>query len=360
MLKLYFDGNIPNHILSIIENINFEMSNFENSNYVISCKFYAETTNSPKIIQNNLNFYQNINKKIIVFLICDFADNFNIPHNVLLFRTSLYKSQRKYNEYLLPYVWEKIDKPFKLLKKTLLPIVGFCGRVDIYREKLINALQQNKNLTTNFIIRKDFWGGNPHNSLLINDFANNIESSHFTVCNRGNGNYSMRFYQVLGLGRIPLLVDSDLIFPFDNEINWHEIAIIGANEYDVINKLLDWWKNKDINAIQKKCKDTYDKYFNKDTILYRLLSDLYIDKFINNDFNVNIYNKYNDITHLNYSDLINHYINYGEKEGRIYKLPDDFNVDSYRKINSDLLNLNYEQLVSHYVNFGYTEKRNYK
>jgi len=58
---------------------------------------------------------------------------------------------------VLPYVWEKIDKPFNILKKTVKPIIGFCGQVDGHRINIINALQNNNNLVANFIIRKDFW-----------------------------------------------------------------------------------------------------------------------------------------------------------------------------------------------------------
>ena len=39
MLKLYFDGEIPNYILLIIHKFNFLMVSFNECDYVISCKF---------------------------------------------------------------------------------------------------------------------------------------------------------------------------------------------------------------------------------------------------------------------------------------------------------------------------------
>lgn len=70
----------------------------------------------------------------------------------------------------------------------------------------------------------------------------------------------MRFYQTLSAGIKPILTNTDMIFPFEDEIEWHSIVIIGENENDVINKVLDWWKNRNIEEIQIKCKKMY---FNK-------------------------------------------------------------------------------------------------
>ena len=88
------------------------------------------------------------------------------------------------------------------LSKSNKPIVGFCGLNSKYRQNLINLLNNNDNIQTNFIVRNKFWGGNPHDEQLVEDFRQNIEQSHFTICNRGTGNFSMRFYQVLSCGRI--------------------------------------------------------------------------------------------------------------------------------------------------------------
>jgi hypothetical protein len=364
--KLYFDGNIPNHIIPLIQDYNFEMSSYNDCDFVISCKFYAETTNSTKKIQDNLNSYLNIYKKVIVFLICDFADDFFIPSNVFLFRTSIFRSRRKKNEYVLPYVWESfLYKDFIPFKKDDYPIVGFCGRVDKHREALIKAIQNDIIIKNNFILKKEYWGGKPHDPKLISDFVKNIENSHFTICNRGNGNYSMRLYQTLSLGRIPIIIDTDQIFPFDNEINWNEIAIIGRDEKEVIIKIKYWWVNYDIEEIQLKCKNIFEKYFNSSTFLGNIIDGFYnnnnnTNKFIFPiDFDLEVYKKYNDLKDLNSDQLINHYINFGNKENRLYKLPEEFNVNTYRILNPDISNLNYEQLIEHYVNFGKKENRNY-
>ena len=81
------------------------------------------------------------------------------------------------------------------------------------------------------------------------------------------------------------------------------------------------------------------------------------------DFDLNIYrNLYGDLKELNDEQLINHYLNNGINEGRIYKnnLPEDFYLNSYRNLNSDLNELNDIDLLNHYLNNGFNEGRPYK
>lgn len=271
-LKIHIDGT--NNLNYITDNINLNLTSYEDCDIILSSKFCWGLCND-NIIQNNLNYYKTEIKHVIIFLISDTTSVFDIPYNVTLFRTSLYKTKQVNNEFLLPYVWEKIENSFSILAKTKNPIVGFCGQNNNYRSNLINTLQNNNNLQTNFIIRNKFWGGIPNDSKLFNDFTNNILNSHFIVCNRGEGNFSMRFYQTLSAGRIPILTNTDMIFPFEDEIDWNSIVIIGKNDNDVVNKVLDWYKNKNIEEIQIKCKEIYDNFFDKKIYFNKIFLNIF-------------------------------------------------------------------------------------
>ena len=99
VLKLYIE---PPDIWtkSIIQYVEYIPSPIEDCDYIISSKIPWGSTNS-QMIQEVLYSYKY--KKAIVFLVSDYNEPFDIPNNVLLFRTGLYKSQQKSNEYLLPY-----------------------------------------------------------------------------------------------------------------------------------------------------------------------------------------------------------------------------------------------------------------
>ena len=61
------------------------------------------------------------------------------------------------------------------------------------------------------------------NKQLRFEFIRNILSSDYTLCFRGSGNYSLRFYETLCLGRIPLFINTDCKLPFEDEINWRDM-----------------------------------------------------------------------------------------------------------------------------------------
>ena len=256
---------IPKYIQ---ERIALPISN--QSNIIISCKFPWDCQGN---IQGLLDSYISIKKTVFVFLISDKTMSFDIPQNVRLYRTSILKSTKQDNEDVLPYIWEPIQTHFLPLTKTEKPKIGFCGLNSEYRKKTLQILEENINLDTDFIIKEQFWGGSPHNSTVINDFETNIQKNHFTICNRGAGNFSMRFYQVLSCGRIPILLNTDSILPFEEEIDWDDIIVFGNTEEELVKKLLYFWNSKDIIEAQNRCYNLYQKYFSGTNYLDRIVSE---------------------------------------------------------------------------------------
>lgn len=57
-------------------------------------------------------------------------------------------------------------------------------------------------------------------------YLKEILNSHYVLCARGQGNYSLRFYETLAMGRIPVYIDSGGALPFESQINWRKHAVI--------------------------------------------------------------------------------------------------------------------------------------
>jgi hypothetical protein len=60
-----------------------------------------------------------------------------------------------------------------------------------------------------------------------------------------------------------------------------------------------------------------------------------------------------DLSHMNEEQLINHYIEYGNKEKRLFNI--DYKI--YKILNPDLSYMNNEQLINHYIEYGHNENR---
>jgi len=134
---------------------------------------------------------------------------------------------------------------------------------------------------TNFIRRTHFWGGAPQRPDLITDFYENIRSTEFTVCQRGNGNFSMRFYQTLAAGRIPVLVNTDMELPLQSVIPWDQTIIFGKSVRDCVNRVIQCHRDGRTELLQQRCADIFHSYLGRQRYfshLSRELSDQYLSR----------------------------------------------------------------------------------
>jgi hypothetical protein len=174
--------------------------------------------------------YWPYNRKILVFILNDFEKQYKLLDNLILARTSVRACSMRSNELVLPYIWECGDRVFPNSQLSAMPQVGFCGLASPYRKALLKTFKHSKAVRCDFIIRDKFWGGDPHNRLLIDEYYQNMERTQYILCNRGAGNFSMRFYQTMASGRIPVLVNTDMPLPFSDRIPWNELIVFEKNE----------------------------------------------------------------------------------------------------------------------------------
>lgn len=235
------------------------------------------------------------NKKTFVFLGSD-VDYFDVKiKNAIIFCNTLYQSKRKSNEHAFTFFFEDfINKYYRgdlpLRSKKNIPTIGFCGyapplaqkfglyrikealRLGInylgvmkvfpsisahsYRVRAILSILKSKTLKNNFIIRSNFGFGGPVGGLYpggikeLNDsfrqeYVKNIIESDYTLCVRGYGNNSIRFFEALCCGRIPVFVNTDCVLPFDFIIDWKKYCV--------------WVEEKDINKIPEKILEFHNK-----------------------------------------------------------------------------------------------------
>lgn len=254
----------------IVDHFNENTSLYGDTHLILHSKILWANTSTPEILKD-ISSKTDDKHKTLVFIVDDFEQRYTNYKNLILFRTSLKASRQRLNEYVLPYVWECSDKAFDPLPPSNKPIVGFCGQVNKYREKLNKVFETDEQVNSNFIIRDKFWGGDPHNSQLVDEYEANIKSSQFVLCNRGRGNFSMRFYQTLAFGRIPVLVNTDMVLPFENEIPWKDLIVFEKSEKKCLEKVIDIHKKDEITQRQKLCREVFDKFFHKDVVFSKLL-----------------------------------------------------------------------------------------
>jgi hypothetical protein len=131
----------------------------------------------------------------------------------ILFRTSM--DARNHARYPLerPMVPLIPDSFTNVLMSATTPIsVGFCGNVCGRRRRVLDELAEGLPIT-NFIYRRGHWAPGIDMHVARSEFLENMRSSLFIVCVRGAGNFSYRLYETLMMGRIPILVHTDGMYP---------------------------------------------------------------------------------------------------------------------------------------------------
>lgn len=113
------------------------------------------------------------------------------------------------------------------------------------RAQLLQSLERCPDIQTNFIYRKNYRGGPQTEALRTKttmEYYDNLANSDYILCVRGTGNFSVRLYETLMMGKIPVFINTDCLLPFPSKIDWkkHMVFIEYENRQNLSNILLDF------------------------------------------------------------------------------------------------------------------------
>jgi hypothetical protein len=203
--------------------------------------------------------------KTIVIVNSDSTEPIELP-NVIVFRTSLNRATRAPHEFALPawhedLVTNHFDGRPTTKARPDVPSVGFCGlaaasgpplkrrikmllrqlgrpigyRIEhndgIYlRRAAMEALSRCAAVRTEFIVRSQYFGGGLGDAELKSrvrrEYIENLAGNDYALCARGYGNFSFRFFEAMSLGRIPLLIDTECVLPYDFIHDYRDYCVI--------------------------------------------------------------------------------------------------------------------------------------
>ncbi len=137
--------------------------------------------------------------------------------------------------------------------------------------RILRRLAKERRLKTNFIVRERYRGGiqgaETNNALAPAklEFVKNIWESDYTLCVRGVGNFSARFYETLCLGRIPIFVNTNCVLPYDFKVRYVDYCVwIEENEIEQLpSKLLEFHARQTPGTFQERqlnCRRLWEDY----------------------------------------------------------------------------------------------------
>jgi len=223
----------------------FEVSNTITNDCIIILGLYLELLefwNQRDQIYNIIKIYCNKfpNNKIVVTwnhdidssIVFNFMNEFNNLY-VLNFNTSI-----DHERYIILPFWT-IDENDANEEKTILANL-ICSYNNKCRVNLYSCLFNQPNF---FISEKiDF-----------HEYKKILSSSKFTLCPRGSGLSSYRFFECFNFNTIPVLFADDIILPFEKDLNYSDFILkIPENKSNNKNYILDTINNADYNTMIKE------------------------------------------------------------------------------------------------------------
>jgi hypothetical protein len=190
---------------------------------------------------------QRHSKKILIFYNDDSDEKIPVDEKTgLIFRTSFDKSSKNTNEFSLPpFFIDEFSNNF-IQPEDINLSIGFCGLDHYYRKQSLENIKNNEFIKSDFIIRKTFWAKEVSEEEAIQSFNNNIINNLFGFTSKGSGNFSYRFYQILSMGRIPVLLNTDCELPFSDEINYDKTCLIidVGDIANISNFIIDFYRSR--------------------------------------------------------------------------------------------------------------------
>ena len=150
-------------------------------------------------------------------------------------------------------------------------------------EDALRACRHSSLVQSSFIIRRSFSGALRTIELppeqARREFIENISHSDFVLAPKGDGNYSNRFLEALSMGRIPVLIDTDVVLPFENTIQYENIVVrVPMNRVhetpQYIREFYDALDEEAWRARQKLARETYEHYLAPDSFFTHFFEQL--------------------------------------------------------------------------------------
>ena len=273
---------------------------------------YAVFIKHQNASQALLQFAKEHQKPIWIYTAGDYGFT-NYIKNSYTFRLGGFDSKLSDTTFILPSFINDpyttfLDVEFKPLEKTEQPTIGFVGHAQlgfkkwikeylnhlkysfkrrfkgllvdrqsfypssIKRARYLQTLAVNDKVQTNFILRKQYRAGLQAETTRQESsitFYNNIYNNAYTFCIRGVGNFSVRFYETLAVGRIPILLDTDCRLPLAQIIDWqqHCVIIDTNSKVSMVQQIIDFHQQLDhtaFKALQQSNRDLWVQYLQRE------------------------------------------------------------------------------------------------
>lgn len=249
---------------------------------------------------------------VLVASFGDLTDGLKFDPRAYVLRLSVYRSTIGPHDIVVPTsVEDHGSKAVVLREKIQKPAVSFCGmagfssfsrwakyylknvwwgvlfparKIGVYwRRAAMRACENSTLVDTHFIIRRTFSGLRSTIELeperARREFIESIQHADFVLTPKGDGNYSNRFLETLSFGRIPVVIDTEVVLPLEERIDYSKIMVrVPMGKVSQTPRYIREWYDaltpEEWKERQRLARMTFEDYLHQDAYLRHFFSEI--------------------------------------------------------------------------------------
>lgn len=158
-----------------------------------------------------------------------------------------------------------------------------CTKGVLWRQKAIRLLERSPLVNFHFRARSTFSGTSKtavgNMKTLQEQMVDTITQSDYALDVRGDANNSARLFEILSLGRIPVIVDTERNFPFSDKIDYSSFALIIdfrdiKRMPELISEFHENISPERFVQMQKNARDAFVHCFRIDAVMRLVVDEL--------------------------------------------------------------------------------------
>ena len=275
---------------------------------------------APELLAECRTIAEKNNKPLLIDGVGDVEQAVPYP-NTFVLRYGGYRFERRGNEiYVPPYADDLLEVYCKgqmqLRTKSTKPVVGFAGWASLtkmqafrtitkelpdrihglfdtrwrakkkgvfFRRQALEILRCSPKITLNALARTSY-SGHFHTyekdpEVLRREFVGNLLESDYGLDVRGDANQSTRLFEMLSLGRIPVIVDTQRNYPFGDTLDYSAFSF--KIDFRDIKHLPEHIAEFHANLspehfvqMQQNAREAYRNYFRVDALTTHLIAEI--------------------------------------------------------------------------------------
>ncbi len=276
----------------------------------------------PNVYRQSVALSIKSGKPLFIDGLGDIQEPVNIPNSLVL-RYGGYRFSRQPNEIIIPPLTDDFLVTYRggelsIRTKGEIPSVGFvgwaaltpmqelravvkelptrlrsifdakyraCKKGVFFRRKAIDALRAFKKISLNIIVRPSF-SAHSHTASgdqerLRREMVDNLLGSDYGLDIRGDANASTRLFEMMSLGRIPIIVDTERNFPFSDVLDYSTFSFkIDFRDMDKLpEKIAEFHISispEKFIEMQKTARAAYVNYFSISALMPHIVREIRI------------------------------------------------------------------------------------